>query len=286
MTEWLEVALRSLGGFVVLFLLSKVFVRKPLGESSLFEFSILGAMAIVVAFGAIQLTIPIVLPITAIVVFGILIFGTSLLSQKNKTFRSFFYGDGVPIIKDGKILEDNMKKQRITTDDLLSRLRSKDVFQYADVEFAVLEGSGELNILTKQEQQPITPQIMKQKVPPIKEPETVIMDGRILHEPLATRGLSHDWLISELKKRDAAVDNVFVAQVDEYGQLSFDLYDDVMQVAAPTELPLLEASLKKVQADLELFALDTENEEAKQKYQWCAEQMNQIYQTVTPYTKE
>lgn len=286
MQDWVEVALRSLAGFVILFILSRVFVRKPLGESSLFEFSMMGAMAIIVAISSIQLAIPIVLPITAAIVWGILMYGSSLLSQKNKSFRSLFLGDGIPMIKDGKILEDNMKKQRITTDDLLSRLRSKDVFQYADVEFAVLESSGELNILTKQEQQPITPKIMKQNVPPIKEPETVIMDGRILNEPLATRGLSHDWLQTELQKRDASVENVFVAQVDEYGQLTFDLYDDLMQVAAPTELPLLEASLKKVQADLDLFALDTEDEEAKKSYQWCSEQMKQIYQTVTPYTKE
>lgn len=286
MDPWVEVMLRSLAGFVILFILSKVFVRKPLGESSLFEFSIIGAMAITVAVGSFTLTIPIELPITALAVFGLLIFGTSMFSQKSKSFRSFYSGDGVPIIKDGKVLEENMKKQRLTTDDLLSKLRSKDVFQYADVEFAVLEGSGELNILTKQEQQPITPKILKMQVPPIKEPETVIMDGRILNEPLATRGLNHDWLQTELQKRDASVENVFVAQVDEYGQLTFDLYDDIMQVAAPTELPLLEASLKKVQADLDLFALDTEDEAAKKSYQWCSEQIKQIYQTVTPYTKE
>ncbi|WP_416148712.1 DUF421 domain-containing protein [Salipaludibacillus sp. HK11] len=286
MPNWVEVGLRSLAGFVILFILARVFVRKPLGESSLFEFSIMASMAIIVAVGSIQLTTPIVLPITALAVLGILMFGVSLLSQKNKAFRSFFSGDGVPIIKDGKILEDNMKKQRMTTDDLLSRLRSKDVFQYADVEFAVLEGSGELNILTKQDQQPITPKILKQKVPPIKEPETVIMDGRILHEPLTTRGLNQEWLTTELQKMNANLENVFVAQVDEYGQLTFDLYDDAMQLTTPTELPLLEANIKKVQADLELFALDTENEEAKKSYQRCSKQMKQIYQTVTPYTKE
>jgi len=286
MEPWVEVMLRSLSGFVILFILSKVFVRKPLGDASLFEFSIIGAMAITVAVGSITLAIPIQLPVTALAVFGLLIFATSMFSQKSKSFRSFYSGDGIPVIKDGKILEENMKKQRLTTDDLLSKLRSKDVFQYADVEFAVLEGSGELNILTKQEQQPITPKILKMKVPPVKEPETVIMDGRILNEPLATRGLSHDWLNTELQKRDASVENVFIAQVDEYGQLTFDLYDDQMQVATPTELPLLEASMKKVQADLDLFALDTENEEAKKSYQWCSQQMNHIYQTLTQYTKE
>ena len=53
------------------------------------------------------------------------------------------------INKDGKILEDNLKKEKYTSDELLELLRGKDAFSVADVEFAVLEPSGELNVLLK-----------------------------------------------------------------------------------------------------------------------------------------
>lgn len=73
--------------------------------------------------------------------------------------------------------------------------------------------------------------------------------------------------------------------MDEYGQLTFDLFNDTQQVAQPTELPLLEASIKKAQADMELFALDTEDKQAKQMYSWCANQMKQVHELVSPYNK-
>lgn len=178
-----------------------------------------------------------------------------------------------------------MKNKHITTDELLRKLRGKQVFQVADVEFAVLEGNGELNVLLKKEQQPITAKMLDHQVAPAKEPETVIMDGKVLNEPLATRGLNQEWLKSELEKMNATVENVFMAQIDEYGQLTIDLFNDVMQVPQPTELPMLEANLKSVIAELESFALDTENPQAKQSYKWCAEQMTHVHDNVAPFTK-
>ena len=76
-------------------------------------------------------------------------FLTGILSLKNKTARDFFEGKSTVLIKDGKILEDNLKKEKYTSDELLELLRGKGAFSVADVEFAVLEPSGELNVLLK-----------------------------------------------------------------------------------------------------------------------------------------
>ncbi|WP_227936118.1 DUF421 domain-containing protein [Alkalihalobacillus deserti] len=285
MQGWIEVALRSFVGLLLFLAIARLFARKPIGETSQLEFGLIASVAVILAIGSIQLSIPISYLIVALVIWAGGAFGILMFSLKNATFRSAIYGKGIPIMKDGKILEDNMKKQHLTTDELLRKLRTKQVFQVADVEFAVLEGNGELNVLVKKEQQPITAKMLHHQVPPIKEPETVIMDGKILHEPMSTRGLSEEWLKTELEKMDAIVENVFLAQIDEYGQLTFDLFDDILQVPQPTELPLLEASIKKAQADMELFALDTENAQAKQMYKWCAEQMKQVHEVVSPFTK-
>ncbi|ARK30236.1 DUF421 domain-containing protein [Halalkalibacter krulwichiae] len=285
MQGWVEVALRSFLGFILFVAIARMFIRKPIGETSQLEFGLIASVAVIFGIGSIQLAIPLSHLLIALFIWAGGTFAILMLSMKNATFRAAIYGKGIPIMKDGKILEDNMKKQHLTSDELLRKLRGKQVFQVADVEFAVLEGNGELNVLVKKEQQPITAKMLDHYVAPIKEPETVIMDGKILHEPLATRGLSEEWLKTELKKSNAIVENVFLAQVDEYGQVTFDLFDDVLQVAKPTELPLLEASIKKAQADLELFALDTEDKQAKKMYSWCAEQMKNVHSLVSPFTK-
>ncbi|WP_242295885.1 DUF421 domain-containing protein, partial [Bacillus cereus group sp. BfR-BA-01516] len=101
-------------------------------------------------------------------------FLTGILSLKNKTARDFFEGKSTVLIKDGKILEDNLKKEKYTSDELLELLRGKDAFSVADVEFAVLEPSGELNVLLKKDRQPLTAKDIGLKVANEKEPQTVI----------------------------------------------------------------------------------------------------------------
>lgn len=207
-------------------------------------------------------------------------FLVGFISLKNKAFRDFMEGKGVVFIKNGKIMEDNLKKERYTIDELLELLRKKDVFQVSDVEFAVLEAAGDLSILLKKENQPLTPKDLNLQVASIKEPQTVIMDGKILDEPLSTINQSRNWLNTELDKLGVTIENVFLGQVDSYGQLTVDLFDDKIEVPPPTEMPLLLATLKKCQADLELFALGTERKEAKDMYSKNSEKLQNVIDKV------
>ena len=81
---------------------------------------------------------------------------------------------------------------------------------------------------------------------------------------------------TELEKQGVTLDNVYVGQVDGYGQLYVDLYDDKIKIPQPQEKPLLLATLKKCQADLEMFALSTENVTNKQVYTTCSEQLQLV----------
>src|SRR5690625_7305646 len=83
---------------------------------------------------------------------------------------------------------------------------------------------------------------------PKREPQTVIMDGKVILESLANLSLNPKWLETELSKINVALENVFLGQVDSDGQLTVDLYDDQLTVPSPSEKPLLLATLKKVQA--------------------------------------
>ncbi|RBP90754.1 uncharacterized protein DUF1657, partial [Cytobacillus firmus] len=194
-------------------------------------------------------------------------------------------GKGTIFIKDGKVMEDNLKKERYTTDELLELLRKKDVFQVADVEFAVLEPTGDLNVLLKKENRPITAKDLGLITPSEKEPQTVIMDGEVLDEPLSTAGRNRRWLETELDKQNVSIENVFLAQVDSYGQLTVDLFDDKIKVPTPQEKPLLLATIKKCQADLEIFCLSTDSEEAKQMYSKNSEKLQKVIDKLTPMLK-
>ena len=169
-------------------------------------------------------------------------------------------------MQDGKVLEDNLKKEKVTVDEFLEMLRKNDVFDITEVDYVVLEANGILNVLLKKENRPLTAKDLNMKVPKEREPQTVIMDGVILPEPLIRIGKSQAWLNNELAKMNVTLDNVFIGQVNTYGELTVDLFDDQIQVQSPQERPLLYATMKKCQADLELLALSSDDDETKQIY--------------------
>jgi len=280
--EWLEVVMRSLLFVVVLFLITKWLGKKQLSELSFFEYVVgitIGSIGAEVITG---LERNIFNGIIGIVVFSAIPFLADMLSLKSKTFRDFIEGRATVFIKDGKIMEENLKKEKYTTDELLELLRKRDIFRVADVEFALLEPTGDLSVMLKKENQPLTPKDVNLTVASVKEPQTVIMDGKILDEPLSTIGRNRSWLKTELEKQGVTIENVFLGQIDSYGQLTIDLFDDKIQVSSPQEKTLILSTMKKCQADLELFALGTEVKEAKQMYSKNSKKLQEAINKVTP----
>lgn len=282
MPDWLEVALRTVSAVLVLFVLTKILGKRQISQLSLFEYITGITIGSIAAYVSMELRESWLLGVIALVVWAGVSLLMEFLTMKSKWARDFIEGKGSIIIKDGKLMEENLKKSRLTIDELLEQLRKKDVFLVNDVEFAVMESSGELNVLLKRENQPLTPKHLGIKVAPEPEPQTVIIDGNVMDEPLATRGLNRQWLHTELQKLGVTADNVFIGQVDGYGQLYVDTYDDQWQVPEPQEKAALFAQLKKCEADLEMFALSTERDEAKQMYGDAAHQLQQVIEAMRP----
>ncbi|MBL5769174.1 hypothetical protein B5V88_15735 [Heyndrickxia sporothermodurans] len=284
--NWLEVILRSIITLIVLFFLTKMLGRKQISQLSLFEYIIgivVGGIAAEISTGVGQNFLN---GMYSLLIWALIPVLLTYLSLKSKKVRDFLDGAPVVVIKDGKIQEDSLMKEKHTVDDLASLLRKKNAFNIADVEFAVLEPSGELNVLLKKEKQPITPKDVQLQVAPEKEPKTVISEGMILDEALGFTGYNRSWLKAELEKLNVALDNVFLGQVDAYGKLTVDIYDDKIQLPKSQERTLLLATLKKCQADLELFTLATESKSASEMYQNNAQRLEMMVEKLKPYLKE
>jgi len=102
----------------------------------------------------------------------------------------------------------------------------------------------------------------------------------------ATIGRNRAWLHTELEKLGVTIENVFLGQVNSYGELTVDLFDDKLQVASPQERPLILATLKKCQADLEKFALGTELKVAKKMYNINSLKLQEAIDKVAPILKK
>jgi uncharacterized membrane protein YcaP (DUF421 family) len=283
MPGWIIIIGRSLIFLLLLFITTKILGKKQISELSFFEYVAgitIGSIAGEVVTG---LEGNMYHGALALMVFGFVTFLVNFLALKSKKFSDFAEGKGTVVIKNGKILEDNLKKEKYTIDELSALLRKQNVFKFADVEFAVLEPRGTLSTLLKRENRPLTPKDLHMKMANEQEPQTIIMDGKIIDESLRCAGKGRGWLYTELAKLEVTLDNVFLGQVDSFGEITVDLYDDKIQVPSPAQRPLLLATLKKTQADLEIFSLETDCEISKAMYKKNAVRLQESIDNLSPF---
>ena len=149
------------------------------------------------------------LPIFALVSCEVLM---SWFTLKNRTLRRLFYGNPIAIIRDGVINQKEMKNLRWSVDDLNEQLRMHNIFDVAEVSYAVVETSGTLSAYQKfGARQPTVsmmniPQNGELDVPPL----TIISDGELQSDALADCNLSEKWLEGILKGKGLTVKDVFI----------------------------------------------------------------------------
>jgi uncharacterized membrane protein YcaP (DUF421 family) len=117
-----------------------------------------------------------------------------------------------------------MRKLRYHLDNLEAQLRDKGVFDFSEVEFAVLEPNGQLSVLKKSQNLPLTPYDMNITTEYKGISTELIKDGQLLEQNLVQRNLTIDWLKGELKKQNINnVNDVFYAAVNSKNGLYISL---------------------------------------------------------------
>lgn len=230
MPEWLQVGLRTIAAVLILFLMTRLLGKRQVSQLSTFEYITgitIGNLAAYLSLGAASHWS---LGLVAICVWVALSLSIEWMQLKSKRARDLIDGRATVIIQNGRILDKNLRKERITPDELLEMLRKSNVFNIDTVEFAILDTSGELNVLLKKEHLPITPRDIGLTVAPESVPMTVIMDGKILKEALMKVGLNEDWLIAKLKLLGTSYEQIYLAQVDSQNKLYLDPYDSKIHV--------------------------------------------------------
>jgi uncharacterized membrane protein YcaP (DUF421 family) len=285
MPDWLNILLRSVALFALTLVLVRLTGKRQTSRLTFFDLVTGIVTGVTAAAISLNLVGALVNGLVALAVWTAFPALTYLLSIKYKAVRDIVQGKETVLINHGKVLEDKLLEARLTPEDLLGQLRKKNVFNFADVEFAVLEPTGEVNALLKKANQPVTPKTMGLNVGSESVPQTVILDGVMMDEPLTAMGLNRGWLHTELEKAGVAPENVFIGQVDSAGQLYLDLFDDAILLPKPKAKELAHATLKKCQADCELYALGAKEPAAKKMYEKASGILSGVVGELEPLLK-
>lgn len=283
MSEWIVILLRSIVLFFLILIALRFIGKRSITRISPFNFVTYVFIAGITALIAVNIIENWALGIIALGVWVVLTIGLEYIAMKSKWVHDWVNGKETILIKQGKIMEENLAQVRLTGEELLRELRNKNVFNLADVEFAVLETTGELDVFLKSDKKPLTAHDLGHKVAPQAEPQTVILDGNIVTESLANIGLTSQWLTSQLESTGVSLDNVFLGQVDSSGDLYLDLYNDVFPMPQPKVKELLYANLEKIQADLMTYSLSTDDTTVKEMYIKNTEKIRNVMTMMEPY---
>jgi uncharacterized membrane protein YcaP (DUF421 family) len=227
--------IRSFVSFFALLILVRLMGKQQVAELNFFDYVVGITIGSIASTLSVQVNQNTTATLVGMGIWTILPILLAYLSLHNIWVRKVFEGEATVVVENGKILEKHLGKLRLTTDDLISQLRSQGVFNVADVEFALFETNGSLSVQKKSQKQPLTPSDLNLPTQYEGLPTNLIEDGIILVDALRSLNLSKAWLHHQLKKQNIQeVSQVSLAQLDTKGNLYVDLQGDQPYFIIPT----------------------------------------------------
>lgn len=182
------ITLRTLFMYGFIVLLFRLMGKREIGELGIIDLAVFIMIAEMAIFSIEKYYESLIQQIYPMILLLLLQMSFSYISLKSRRFRKIIEGEASIIIKDGKLLEKEMKKQRYNYDDLMMQLRQKDIRNIGEVELALLEPTGKLSVFRKErDKKGIT--------------IALVLDGKIQKDKLQELNKSEEWLRNELKKR-------------------------------------------------------------------------------------
>lgn len=188
-------------GFVALFFVTKILGKTQISQLTAFDFISALILGELVGNALYSQDTSFLHVIFAIVIWVSFIYLSEIATQKSMHLRRFFEGEPSILIHKGKILREALKKNYLDLNQLQHLLRTKDVFSIQDVDYAILETDGTINVLKKSAALPPT----RQELQLSKQEEEfgigLILDGVLIHKNLKQVHKDTSWLLKQLKAR-------------------------------------------------------------------------------------
>lgn len=193
--------------------------KRELGQMQPFELVIAIMIADLASVPMADTGIPItngIIPILALLLIQLII---SIINLKSINGRKIICGKPSILVYRGKIDENVMKKEKFTVNELQERLRQSNIFNIGDVEYAILETSGQVTVIQKPEKRNTIPEDFG--ILPEYEgiPYDLVVDGKIMHENLKAIGRDCNWLKKQVAKFNINPEQALIVTFDGKGQI-------------------------------------------------------------------
>ena len=205
---------RSIILYIIVLIVMRMMGKREIGQLQPFELAISIMIADLATIPMADTGIPIgngIVPIFGLLLMHLLI---SLINIKSTKLREIICGKPRILIYRGKIQEKAMIKERFTINELQERIRSQNIVNLGDVEYAILETSGQITVIEKPNKRQTIPEDFG--IMPEYEgiPYDLVVDGKIMYQNLKEIGKDYNWLKKEVNKFKFNPEEALVVTID------------------------------------------------------------------------
>lgn len=210
---------RSIILYIIVLIVMRLMGKREIGQLQPFELAISIMIADLATIPMADTGIPIgngIIPILGLLVMHLLI---SLINLKSIKLREIICGKPRILIYRGKIQEKALIKERFTINELQERIRSQNIVNLGDVEYAILETSGQITVIEKPNKRQAIPEDFG--IMPEYEgiPYDLVVDGKIMKKNLEAIGRNYNWLKKEINKFGFNPEDALIATIDGRNQI-------------------------------------------------------------------
>jgi uncharacterized membrane protein YcaP (DUF421 family) len=221
------VLVRSVMTFVNLLIFSRLLGKTQVSQMTFFEYVAgitLGSIAAELSTNLAIRPWPIFVGMATWV---ILTLATQFIALKSRWMAKLLDGEPVVVMQNGQILERNLRLLRMRQGELAELLRAQGVFDFNEVEFAIMEPRGDLSVLKRSQHLPVTPADLQLQTTSKGLGIELVVDGQVMEQSLRRLGLNRAWLEARLQEQGiSSPSQAFLAVVDAQGKVYVDRYTD------------------------------------------------------------
>lgn len=210
---------RSIVLYIIVLIVMRLMGKREIGQLQPFELAISIMIADLATIPMTEIGIPIfngIIPILGLLLMHLII---SMINLKSLRGREIICGKPTILIYRGKIDEKALKKERFTINELQEKLRGNNIVNLGDVEYAILETSGEVTIIQKPEKRGTIPEDFNIKPDYEGIPYDLVIDGKIMNKNLKSIGKNYSWLKKQVEKFGIKPEEALVVTIDGKGQI-------------------------------------------------------------------
>lgn len=210
---------RSIVLYIIVLVVMRLMGKREIGQLQPFELAIAIMIADLASIPMTEIGIPIsngIVPILGLLLMHLII---SVINLKSVKAREIICGKPSILIYRGRIDEKVLRKERFTVNELQERLRSSNVVNISDVEYAILETSGQVTVIQKPNKRNTIPEDFN--IMPEYEgiPYDLVVDGKIMEDNLQKLGKDYNWLKKEVNKFKINPQDALLVTIDGRGQI-------------------------------------------------------------------